>query len=178
MEFNTNNIRKTPINRNNLFFSDESFIFEEELASNYITQDMNQTVVLFEVDLEKTNLNQLYYESKKDGIVFKTPVELHVVYEIEEPDLKAYDSNKNYGSYLKSGKLIFDVLNTTLEEMDCEIKVGDYIGVQVTEKRMEMYTVIDDGRIPYDNKHSMYGIKPFFRTVSCVPIDSNEFNGK
>ena len=70
MEFNTNNIRKTPINRNNLFFSDESFIFEEELASNYITQDMNQTVVLFEVDLEKTNLNQLYYESKKDGIVF------------------------------------------------------------------------------------------------------------
>ena len=95
MEFNTNNIRKTPINRNNLFFSDESFIFEEELASNYITQDMNQTIVLFEVDLEKTNLNQLYYESKKDGIVFKTPVELHVVYEIEEPDLKAYDSNKN-----------------------------------------------------------------------------------
>ena len=79
---------------------------------------------------------------------------------------------------MKSGKLSFDVLNTTLEEMDCEIKVGDYIGVQVTEKRMEMYTVIDDGRIPYDNKHSMYGIKPFFRTVSCVPIDSNEFNGK
>ena len=113
MEFNTNNIRKTPINRNNLFFSDESFIFEEELASNYITQDMNQTIVLFEVDWEKTNLNQLYYESKKDGIVFKTPVELHVVYEIEEPDLKTYDSNKNYGSYLKSGKLFFDVLFKT-----------------------------------------------------------------
>ena len=54
-----------------------------EIGSNYLEQDVNQTIVLYEVDLTKTNLDAVYNEAKSNSIVFKTPVELHVIYEIE-----------------------------------------------------------------------------------------------
>ena len=57
LQFNTTNIRRVPINRNNLFYSDESFLFEQQVGKEYIEQDMNQTVVLYEVDLQSTNVD-------------------------------------------------------------------------------------------------------------------------
>ena len=42
--------KKTPIKRNNMFFSESAFDFEMESARDYLEHDMNQTVVLFEVD--------------------------------------------------------------------------------------------------------------------------------
>ena len=58
-------------------------------------QDVNQTVVLYEVDLTKTNLDAVYNESKSNAIVFKTPIELHVIYELSEGELASYDKSKN-----------------------------------------------------------------------------------
>ena len=52
MELDNRNIKRVPINRNNLFYSEESFQFDVELGKNYYEQDMNQTVILYEVDLE------------------------------------------------------------------------------------------------------------------------------
>ena len=46
LEFSTNNIKRVPINRNNLFYSDESFNYELEIGKNYVEQDMNQTLVI------------------------------------------------------------------------------------------------------------------------------------
>lgn len=178
LEFNTTNIRRNPINRNNLFYSEESYQFEMEIGKNYLEQDMNQTVILYEVDLTKTNLDSLYGESKKDGIVFKTPVELHVVYTIEQPELKSYDKTKNLGTYVKSGKLSFGVYQATLDELDAEIKIGDYVGIQSSETHMSMFTVIDDGRNNFDNAHTTFGYKSAYRTIKCAPVDENEFNGK
>ena len=63
--------RRNPINRNQMFFSKSDFDFEVEMARDYIEQDMNQTVVLFEVDLSKTNTNDIYHEASKKNIKFK-----------------------------------------------------------------------------------------------------------
>ena len=55
--------RKNPINRNQMFFSKSDFDFEIEMARDYLEQDMNQTVVLFEVDLsgDKLVLGEPYH---------------------------------------------------------------------------------------------------------------------
>lgn len=177
MKFNTNPIRKNPITRNNLFYSESSFNLDTEIGKNYLETDVNQTIVLFSVDLSKTNLNAVYGETKKDEIVFFPPVELHVIYEIDESELKTYDKSKNLGSYVKSGKLTFGVYQETLDENNVEIKVGDYIGVQVTPEHMEYYTVVNDGRNNFSNNMSIYGYRPNYRNVSCVYVDPNEFNG-
>ena len=177
LQFNAQNIRRTPINRNNLFYSEESYNFEMEIGKNYLEQDMNQTIILYEVDLEKTNLDSLYGESKKDGIIFKTPVELHVVYTLEAPELKSYDKTKNLGTYVKSGKLKFGVYQASLDEMDAEIKIGDYIGILTSENHMEFFTVTNDGRNNFDNAHTTFGYKSAYRSCEAAPIDMNEFNG-
>jgi hypothetical protein len=132
--------------------------------------------VLFQVDLEKTNLDEIYAESPKKSLVFKTPIELHVLYEIEEPQLLNYDKTKNLGVYVKSGKLTFGVFQATLDELECDIKNGDYIGVPVTSEHMEYFVVTNDGRNNYDNKHMTFGYKPSYRSIECAPVsDETEF---
>ena len=109
MEFNKSAKRRVPINRNNLFYSEEDFAFEREIGKNYIEQDMNQTVVLYQVDLTKTNNDALYGETNANQVVYKAPVEIHCVYTIDEPELKSYDKTKNLGTYMKTGKLNLEV---------------------------------------------------------------------
>ena len=177
IEFNIQKTNKVPINRNNLFYSEKDFQYEMEIGKNYLEQDVNQTVILYEVDLNKTNLDAIYSESKSDSIIFKPPVEVHVLYNVEPGELSSYDKSKNLGTYIKSVKLTFGVYQSTLDELGAEIKVGDFIGVQVTPTHMEFYTVVNDGRNNYDNSHSVFGYKPAWRSVSCAYVNPNEFNG-
>ena len=177
IEFNINKVRKNPIKRNNLFYSEDSYNFEMEIGKNYLETDVNQTIILFSVDLSRTNSNAIYGETKKDEIVFFPPIELHVIYEIENGELRSYDKTKNLGSYIKSGKLTFGVYQSTLDERNVEIKVGDYIGVQVTPEHMEYYTVVNDGRNNFSNEMSVFGFRPAYRKIECAVVDLNEFNG-
>lgn len=175
LKFNTSNIKRVPINRNNIFYSDESFAFDLEIGKNYIEQDMNQTAILYSVDVSKTNVNNTYGETQTDNIQFKTPVEFHCVYKIEQPELKAYDKTKNIGTYMKTGKLTLGVYQETLDELGIEIKNGDYIGIQVSESHTEYFSVTNDGKNNYDNAHTLFGRKALYRTVQCYPVDQSEF---
>ena len=175
MDFNKNIPRRVPINRNNLFYSEDDFAFEREVGKNYIEQDMNQTVVLYQVDLDKTNPDALYGETQANQVVYKAPVEIHCVYEISEPELKSYDKTKNLGTYMKTGKLTIGVYQETLDELGVDIKKGDYIGGQVSQTHMEYFTVSNDGRNNYDNAHTLFGIEPLFRTIEGYQIDKSEF---
>lgn len=178
MQFNNNKIkRKNPINRNNLFFSEETFNYEIEMGKRYLEQDINQTVILYEVDLSKTKINDIYKESNSANIVFKTPVELNVIYNLEDATLMSYDRANIKGYYQKVGKLEFSVYESTLKEMDCNIKRGDYIGLQVTEDEMLYFTVTDANEINVGNSQTMYGYKPFWRKIQCAYVDPNEFKG-
>lgn len=176
--FNTKKIKRVPINRNNLFYSDESFNFDMGIGKDYLEQDVNQTVVLYEVDLEKTNLDNTYEESRPNEIVFKTPVELHVIYKIEQGELTSYEKSKNLGVHVKTGKLTFGVYQATLDELGANIKNGDYVGVQVTPTHMEYFTVTNDGRNNYDNEHTTFGLYPAYRSITCAQVDITEFNGQ
>lgn len=170
--------RKNPINRNKMFFSESDFDLEIEIAQDYMEQDMNQTVVLFEVDLSKTNTNDIYHEANKKNIRFKTPVEITVRYEINNAEMRSYEKTINKGVYSKPGVLDFTVLNKTLEQVERDIKRGDYIGVQITPEEMIYFCVFDDGKVAnYANSNTLYGIKPFFRQIKCNYVDPSEFEG-
>lgn len=175
---NTTIIRKNPINRNNLFFSESTMHFQEGIGMEYINKVINQTIVLYEVDLDKTNMNDIYKESDFDNIVFKTPLELNVMYVLDKAELKTYDSTAIKGYYVKVGKLSFDIMVQELETNNCDIKRGDYIGLQVTPDHMEYFVVTDDGRVNYDNAHTMWGLMPYYRTINCAVVsDITETQG-
>lgn len=173
-----NGKKKVPIKRNSKFFGEEDFDLEVEFAKEYLEQDANQTVILYRVDLSKTKVNDIYHEAKKDAVSFLTPIELPVIYEVEEGEMKAYNNKIQKGLYAQAGRLTFSVLLATLEEYNCDISRGDYIGVQIDPEHREYYTVTDDGRVnATSNKFSMYGTKPYARTIHCASVDLGEFNG-
>lgn len=175
LQFNTKNIKRVPIVRNNLFYSDESFDFEKEIGKNYVEQDTNQTAILYSVDASNTNINDIYGETQTDAVKFKTPVEFHCRYEIAEPELKSYDKTKNIGTYMKTGKLTLWVYEDTLYELGIDIKNGDYIGIQIKPELTIYFSVMNDGKNNYDNGKTMYGKIPFFREIKCSSIDKSEF---
>ena len=179
MTFDTTNIkRKNPINRNNMFFSKESFDFEENLALEYMEQDMNQTVILFQVDLSKTKVNDLYKEASKSDIVFKTPVELTCIYEIEESETSSYDDKQSKSVYVKPGTLKLSVLEKTLKEMNADIKRGDFIGVVIDPERTIYFEVNNDGKaLQTANSQTMYGVRPYWRSIRANYVDPVTFNG-
>ena len=106
--------RKNPIKRNNKFFSGEDYNVQMDFAKEYMEQHANQTIILYQVDLEKTKVDDIYKEARKSDLRFKTPIELTCVYEIQDTQMKAYSETISKGLYAKPGTIIFSVL---LEEL-------------------------------------------------------------
>jgi len=50
-------------------------------------------------------------------------------------------------------------------------------GYYETESRVRYYSVVDDGRVNSDNKHTYGGYKPFYRTIIATYVNENEFRG-
>jgi hypothetical protein len=170
-------IKKIPINRNNLFYSKEDFDLDLEIGKDYIEQDMNQTVILYQVDRIRTNSDVITKDAKKNGIRFKPPVEIHCVYHLFDTENKAYNGAKNLGYYKQLGHLEIDVYQATLDELKVEIILGDYIGLLIDETTIEYFEVNDDGRKSYSNKNTMYGYQWFWRKIKANTVDKNQFNG-
>lgn len=166
-----------PINRVNKFFSSEDFNLEIELGREYVEGDINMTVILYQVNREESNTDDIYGEAGKDEIRFKVPVELRVMLLFNEPDNKTYNANSGSLRYLQDGQLKFGVYDSQLKELDAEISYGDYIGYPVSETEIRYFSVVNDGNKNYDNKHTILGFKGAFRTVLCAPIDESEFRG-
>ena len=139
--------RKNPINRNNFFLSPETVNLQIAIGMEYVNKILNQTVVLYQVDREKTKVSDIYNEANYKDLVFKTPVEINVMYKLDKSELKTYDTQVMKGYYVKVGHLYFNVFEKELEENGCDINRGDYIGLQVTPDHMEYFIVADDGRV-------------------------------
>lgn len=168
------NINK--ITRNSIFFSDSDYEFESDIGLDYISQDMGQSVILYAVDRNKSLTTNIYGEAiDEKSISYKEPVELNVVLEIDKAVNKTYDKSQNLGVYSQIGNLTFHVYLKTLKQKNVDIIYGDYVGVQLDSDKMEYFVVTNDGRTDFDNAHTMYGTKQFYRTITCTPTDKNEF---
>src|ERR1035437_2499455 len=140
--------RKAKIVRNTMFYSEADLNFETQIGIDYISQDMNQTVLVFQVDRTKTSVIDIYGESVDDeSIAYKEPVEINVVLTLNEAVNKAYDKTQNLGRYLLIGNLSFRVYEKTLKDNKIDISYGDYIGYQVTSDQMEYFVGSEERRV-------------------------------
>ena len=169
--------KNAPINRINKFFSEEDFNLEVSFGREAIEGDGNFVVILYRVDRERTESDDLYGEAVKDGIKFFPPVELRVIPIMNEPENKAYNSGSGSLRYLQDGQLTFGIYDAQLEELGVELNYGDYIGYQVSETDIRYFSVSNDGIKNYDNKHTIMGYKGAFRTVVCASVEEDEFRG-
>lgn len=177
MNFKTNQQRRVPITRNGLFYDREQFQFDMDLGKEYIEGDVGQRIVLYSVDIPRTNSNDLYGEANNEQITYAPPIEIPCIYEIEAAELRSYDKQKNMANFQKGGKLKFSVYTSTLLDYGRDIKAGDMIGVQASETEMLYYTVDNDGRNNYDNGKTLFGTVPVVRDFIASPVEKSIFNG-
>jgi hypothetical protein len=167
--------RNVPITRLGKFFGGEDFALDVSIGREWLEGDMNFTLVLYNIDKQKTDTDDVYGEAVKDGIKFHPPREFKGYVKIMPPE------NKNLGNskldQMEPGNLQVSVYQSHLDELGIDIEFGDYIGYYETETRVRYYSVVNDGRVVSDNKHTYGGYKPFYRTIIATIVTDNEFRG-
>jgi len=166
-----------PITRNYKFFSQEDYELEIQMGREAIEGDGNFTIILYRVDREMTP-SDIYNEARMNEVAYKPPVELKVMPLLNEPENKTFNSNSGGLRDLQDGQLIFYIYQSQLADLGVEISYGDYIGYPVTEHEVRFFSVVNDGVKNYDNKHTIMGYKGAYRTVTCAPVDYNEFTSE
>ena len=166
---------RVPISRLGKFFGEKDFNLEIDMGQEWLGGDMNFTCVLYRIDKNKIKTDDVYGEAVEDGIKFLPPVEFTAYVGIAKPENKFLGSTKM--DQLEPGNITVSVYLKTLEDLDIEISFGDYIGYYDTEDFVRYYSVVNDGRVISDIKHTYKGYKPFYRTIIASPVGPNEFKG-
>ena len=167
--------RLVPITRLEKFFGQEDFALELQMGREYLNGDLNFTLVLYSVDLQKTIKDDVYGEVINNGIQFLPPVEFKALVKINEATNQYINGSKLMQN--EPGNMTFSVYNEELRELEIDIKLGDYIGYWIKENEVRFYSVIDAGTPDYDNKHTYGGYKGFYYSYTATPVSINEFNG-
>jgi len=167
--------RQVPITRLGKFFGGEDYALDIGMGEEWLEGDMNFTLVLYKVDKKKTKTDDVYGEALEDGIQFLPPVEFKGYVKILTPTNQMLGGSRINQS--EPGNLQVSVYQQTLDDLEISIDFGDYIGYYETESRVRYYSVVDDGRVNSDNKHTYGGYKPFYRTIIATYVNDNEFRG-
>lgn len=166
---------KLPINRLSKFFSNDDFDLHIQMGQEYLHGDLNMKLVLYRVDRAKTDKDSVYAEVGKDEIKYFPPIEFNALVKIDEPKNSSYKNG--ILRYLEPGNLLCQVYLKHLEELKIDIRYGDYIAYPESEGRVRYYSVVNDGKVTSDNKHNHFGFKPYYRTITCAPVQEGEFRG-
>jgi hypothetical protein len=172
---NNNMKSNVPIARLGKFFGSEDFDLEIGMGQEWLIGDMNFTCVLYKVDRNKTPIDDVYGETLTDGINFLPPVEFNAYVGIATPENKMVGSTRI--DQLEPGNITMSVYLKTLDDLNIDIDFGDYIGYYDTENFVRYYTVVNDGRVTSDLKHTYKGYRPFYKTIIAAPVGPNEFRG-
>jgi hypothetical protein len=73
--------------------------------------------------------------------------------------------------------MTFSVYQSHLNQLDVEISLGDYLGYYESEDKVRYYSVVNDGRVTSDMKHTYGGYKKYYRTIIAAPTTQEIFKG-
>ena len=166
---------KLPITRLSKFLSQDDFDLHIKMGEEYLHGDINMRLVLYRVDRQKTDIDDVYGEVGMDEVKYYPPIEFNALVKIEEPKNSAY--KPGLIRYNEPGNMIISVYMKHLDELNIDIKYGDFIGYPESETRTRFYQVTNDGKVVSDNKHNMFGFKPYYRNITCTPIQDTTFRG-
>lgn len=169
------NRNKIPIKRINKFFSSRDYGLEIQMGREAIEGDGNFTVILYRVDRETTQSDDLYGEASSSEINFLPPIELYIVPIIDKAENKTY--NPDSMRYLEDGNLTFIIYAAQLEALNINITVGDYIAYPIDELDVVYFNVTNAGEKNYDNAHTIMGYKGAYRIINCTFANEDEFKG-
>jgi hypothetical protein len=153
---------------------------EDQSVRNISSKELKNDVIRLYKSKKNKKKFGLYHLGKidwviHDGIKFEPPVEFKAYVKIVGPDNKTL--GKTQLDQMEPGNMTFSVYMKELDELNITIDFGDYIAYYETETRVRYYSVVNDGRVTSDLKHSYGGYKAFYKTYIAAPVNNNEFRG-
>lgn len=145
------------------------------MGEEWLLGDMNFTVILYRIDRQRTKTDNVYGEVLKDGIQFMAPIELKGLVQVAAPSNKLLGGSKIKQD--EPGNMKFSIYQKTLDDLQVNILMGDYLAYYETESKVRYYTVINDGLVVSDNRHTYGGYKSFYRTIEATWVSNDEFRG-
>jgi hypothetical protein len=164
-----------PITRLGKFFGGEDYELDISMVEEWLSVDMYLTVILYRIDRQKTKTDNVYGEVLKDGIQFMAPIELKGLVQVMAPSNRLLGGSKIKQD--EPGNMKFSIYQKTLDDLQVNVLMGDYLAYYETESRVRYYTVINDGLVVSDNRHTYGGYKPFYRTIEATWVSNDEFRG-
>lgn len=163
-----------PITRMSKFYGETDFLYEISCGREYLEGDIDFRVILYRVDYEKTNTDDLYGEVEANQIKYKTPIELSCSLSLKPKVNKQYNPN---GTLQREewGNLEFNIYEQQLTELGVDINKGDYVGYPVRENYFKMFSVTDNDKVNDDTARLLGGKRGFYRKIICTPTDASEF---
>jgi len=154
-----------------LFMSERSFDLEIDLGREYFQKDSPNVCTLYQIDIIKTKTDDLYGETKATEKVFRKPIRLNGMINIEKGD-QEYMAGSGLVSD-QSGNLVLKVYLKELEEKRVDITRGDIIGYNQSGEKERYYEVVNANNVSDETEKTFAGMKPFWKRVVAIPVKSD-----
>lgn len=175
-EANENLSKKKGIN---LFFGEAEARFLDQVGKELTVDILQESFILYRVDLKKTRSHKLYGESKKKAWKEEVEVFGRINVEVNEPSKR-----NTAGPYKKAfGNLTAAVHISHLEEVGLVEKEGGDITVDIhpgdfIAHKGQFYEIYDDGFAQISNQHSYAGDRRFSLTIKAKEVDGDVFKAR
>lgn len=165
-----------------LFFGDKERAFFSAAGREMSENILKESLILYRMDLSKTETHSLYGQAKSFQKVWKPEVKIlgRINVETVEPEYMAD------GGLVKKGfgKLTAHIYMEQLEELDLakyqqnqlivfDINNGDFIGY-----KDEYYTIVNNGYAQISNEFSWGGDRRFYITITAIEVDEDIFKAR
>lgn len=165
-----------------LFFGEKERAFFSSAGREITESILQESFMLFRVDLKRTETHSLYGQAKAFQKVWKPEIKIlgRINVETVEPEYMAD------GGLVKKGlgKFTAHIYMEQLEELGLaeykqnqlviyDINNGDYIGY-----KDEYYTIIDNGHAQISNEFSWGGDRRYYLTITAIEVDEDVFKAR
>ena len=165
-----------------LFFGEKERAFFSQSGREITEKILKESLMLYRIDLKKTQTHSLYGQAKSFQKVWKPEVKIlgRINVETVDPEYMAD------GGLVKKGfgKLTAHVYMEHLEELGLavaeqnqlavfDINLGDFIGY-----KDEYYKITDNGHSQISNEFSWGGDRRFYITITAIEVDEDVFKAR
>ena len=152
-----------------LFFGEKERRFMEGTGKEMVQDILQESFLLFKIDLKATKTHKLYGEAKKKR--WLQPIEIFGRINVEVGDTEYMAP----GGIMKKGlgKIEANVYMSHLSELNANVRFGDFM-----YHKGHYYEVIDDGSAGISNEHAFGGDKLFWVIIKGVRVKDDSFKAR
>jgi len=163
-----------------LFFGEKEADFFSKVGREVTEDILQESFLLYRIDLQKTNTHVLYGESKKKVWLPEIQIFGRINVEVTEPTYQAKKSIVKKGFGLITAHVYIsqlEELNLVQKKGNSEyitgIKMGDFIAF-----KGQYYKITDDGYSQISNEYAWAGDRKFFITLKGTEVDEDIFKAR